>query len=85
IANTVEVYSRTKMVDVHWELFFVRKGQPVMTSLPLSMRTPYSHNEVWTDTEMQHLSSSEGDRLIIGTSSFNTLVTSSLPLDTKME
>ncbi|KAK3834550.1 MAG: hypothetical protein J3R72DRAFT_452106 [Linnemannia gamsii] len=79
MANTIEVYGRTKMVDVHRESFVVRKGQPVATSLPPSMRTPYLN--VWPKT----LSSPEGERLVIGTRSFNALVTSSLRLDTKME
>ncbi|KAK3830570.1 MAG: hypothetical protein JOS17DRAFT_746772 [Linnemannia elongata] len=79
IANTVEVFGRTKLVDVHRESFVVRKGQPVATSLPPSTRTPYLN--VWPKT----LSSPEGERLVIGTRSFNALITSSLRLDTKME
>ncbi|KAF8937543.1 hypothetical protein BGZ58_002503 [Dissophora ornata] len=78
IANTVEVYGRTKMVDIHRESFVVQKGQPLETSLPPSMKTPYLN--VWPKT----LSSREGvKQLLLGTRSFNALVTSSLRLDTK--
>ncbi|KAF9084641.1 hypothetical protein BGX27_003738 [Mortierella sp. AM989] len=79
IANTVEAFGRTKMVDVHRESFVVRKGCPVATSLPPPTRTPYRN--VWPKT----LSSPEGERLVIGTRSFNALITSSLRLDARMD
>ncbi|KAG0231814.1 hypothetical protein BGW41_002085, partial [Actinomortierella wolfii] len=41
IANTVEVYGRQKTVDIHREPFIVQKGQPLATSLPPSIKTPY--------------------------------------------
>ncbi|KAI8595384.1 hypothetical protein EDD21DRAFT_43810 [Dissophora ornata] len=41
IANTIEVYGRTKLVDAHREPFVVRKGQPVANSLPPSIKTLY--------------------------------------------
>ncbi|KAF9949415.1 hypothetical protein BGZ70_001796 [Mortierella alpina] len=78
IANTIEVYGRTKLVDAHREPFVVRKDKPVATSLPPSFKTPYSN--VWPVTIM----SPEGERLVLGTSSFDALVTSSLRLDAHM-
>ncbi|KAG0043229.1 hypothetical protein BGZ89_006530, partial [Linnemannia elongata] len=78
IANTIEVYGRTRLVDAHREPFIVRKGQPVANSLPPSIKTPYKN--VWPTT----VSALDGERLIIGTLSFDALVTSSLRLDTRM-
>ena len=43
IANTIEVYGRTRLVDAHREPFIVRKGQPVANSLPPSIKTPYKN------------------------------------------
>ncbi|KAG0282240.1 hypothetical protein BGZ96_000713 [Linnemannia gamsii] len=78
IANTIEVYGRTRLVDAHREPFVVRKGQPVANSLPPSIKTPYKN--VWPTT----VSAQDGERLIIGTLSFDALITSSLRLDTRM-
>ncbi|KAF9922698.1 hypothetical protein BGZ65_009399, partial [Modicella reniformis] len=79
VINTVEVYGRLKTLDAHREQSVVRKGIPVASSLPPPFRTPYKN--VWPLT----IHSQEGDRLVIGTLSFNALVTSSLRLDTKMD
>ncbi|KAK5797110.1 hypothetical protein F5H01DRAFT_385294 [Linnemannia elongata] len=78
IVNTVETYGRTKLVDAHREPFVVRKGQPVANSLPPSIKTPYKN--VWPTT----VPAQDGERLIIGTLSFDALITSSLRLDTRM-
>ncbi|KAG0297813.1 hypothetical protein BGZ96_004743 [Linnemannia gamsii] len=75
IANTVEPYGRQKTVDIHREPFIVQKGQPATTSLPPSIKTPYK--KVWPVT----VPTIDGKRLIIGTKSFDALITSSLRLD----
>ncbi|KAF9079686.1 hypothetical protein BGX23_003432, partial [Mortierella sp. AD031] len=79
IANTVEAYGRQKTVDIHREPFVVQKGQPATTSLPPSIKTPYK--KVWPVT----VPTIEGKRLIIGTKSFDALITSSLRLDKVVE
>ncbi|KAG0009181.1 hypothetical protein BGZ81_003593, partial [Podila clonocystis] len=79
ITNTVEAYGRQKTVDIHREPFVVQKGQPVTTSLPPSIKTPYK--KVWPVT----VPTIEGKRLIIGTKSFDALITSSLRLDKAVE
>ncbi|CAO3566087.1 unnamed protein product [Mortierella alpina] len=79
LANTVEVYGRTRMVDAHREPFIVRKGCPVANSLPPSVNTSYK--EVWPLTVV----APEGERLVIGTGTFDDLITSSLRLDDKVE
>jgi hypothetical protein len=38
IANTVETYGRTRLVDAHREPFGVKKGIPIPTSLPPSTK-----------------------------------------------
>jgi hypothetical protein len=78
IANMIEVYGRTRLVGAHREPFIVRKGQPVANSLPPSIKTSYKNG--WPTT----VSAQDGERLIIGTLSFDALVTSSLRLDTRM-
>jgi hypothetical protein len=79
IANTVEVYGRQKTVDIHHESFVDQKGQPATTSLPPSIKMPYK--KVWPAT----VSTIDGKRLIIGTKSFDALITSSLQLDRVVE
>jgi predicted RNA-binding Zn-ribbon protein involved in translation (DUF1610 family) len=79
MANTVESYGRQKTVDIHREPFVVQKGHPATTSLPPSIKTPYK--KVWPVT----LPTIEGKRLIIGTKSFDALITSSLRLDKVVE
>ncbi|KAG0337367.1 hypothetical protein BG004_007672, partial [Podila humilis] len=79
IANTVEPYGRQKTVDIHREPFVVQKGQPVTTSLPPSIKTLY--RKVWPVTVL----TIDGKRLVIGTKSFDALITSSLRLDKVME
>ncbi|KAF9922026.1 hypothetical protein BGZ67_010764, partial [Mortierella alpina] len=76
INNTVEVYGRKLSVDAHRERFTVKKGVVSKTSLPPS-RTRYK--DVWPLT----LSDTDGHKSLLGTHSFNALVTSSLRLDTK--
>lgn len=75
IANTIEIYGRTRGVDTHRESFCVRKGVAIPTSLPPSTKTRYT--DVWPMT----ISAQDGARLVIGTQPSNALVTSSLRLD----
>ncbi|KAF8920907.1 hypothetical protein BGZ58_004266, partial [Dissophora ornata] len=76
LANTVEVYGRTVMVDAHCEPFGLRKGVAIRTSLPIPSAAYYK--DVWPSTMF---SATEGERLVIGTQSFDALVTSSIRLD----
>ncbi|CAO3633153.1 unnamed protein product [Cunninghamella echinulata] len=78
IINTVEVYGRTKTVDIHRESFGSQKGCSIASSLPPS-KTRYPN--VWPTT----LINSDGSKLVIGTQTFNALITSSLRVDTKMD
>ncbi|KAI1288543.1 hypothetical protein EDD11_009938, partial [Mortierella claussenii] len=77
IANTVEIYGRTKNFDAHREPFTQKKEQPVPTSIPPPLGCRYK--DVWPTT----LHSPEGDRLVLGTHTCNILVTSSLRVDDK--
>ncbi|CEG82315.1 hypothetical protein RMATCC62417_16399 [Rhizopus microsporus] len=75
IINTVEAYGRGKSVDIHREIFGMKKGTAIETSLPPAFNIRYP--DVWPTT----LSTSDGKKLLIGTQSCNLLVTSSLRLD----
>lgn len=75
INNTVEVYGRKKSVDAHRERFSVKKGVATQTSLPPARETRYK--DIWPLT----IPDADGERLLLGTHSFNALVTSSLRLD----
>ncbi|KAK3822899.1 MAG: hypothetical protein J3Q66DRAFT_279251 [Benniella sp.] len=74
IANTVEVYGRKKTVDIHREPFAF-----LGPHLPPSIKTPYK--KVWPVT----MPTNEGMKLVIGTKSFDALITSSLRLDREKE
>ncbi|ORX57490.1 hypothetical protein DM01DRAFT_1406052 [Hesseltinella vesiculosa] len=75
LVNTVEVYGRTRNVDSHHELFRVNHRLTPPTSLPpVTTRYP----RIWPMT----LKDMDGVKLIIGTKSFNALVTSSVRVDT---
>lgn len=77
ILNTIEVYGRTKPVDVFSEPFGKIKGSAQTTSMPpTAIHTRYPG--LWPTTLM----SSEGSKLVIGTKVSNVLVTSSMRLDT---
>ncbi|KAF9409903.1 hypothetical protein BGZ76_005597 [Entomortierella beljakovae] len=75
IANSIEVYGRTKQTDVHREHFSIKKNKAIQTSLPPKINIPY--DGVWPMT----LGSWDGEKLVIGTRIFNALVTSSMRLD----
>ncbi|KAI8575346.1 hypothetical protein K450DRAFT_275701 [Umbelopsis ramanniana AG] len=75
MANTVEVYGRKKNVDLHREPFGTKKNNAIITSLPPPHKSRYP--DVWPTT----LSNNDGLKLIIGTQTFNALVTSALRLD----
>ncbi|KAF9579966.1 hypothetical protein BGW38_003563, partial [Lunasporangiospora selenospora] len=78
LANTVEVYGRTSMVDAHCEPFGLKKGVAIRTSHPRPSAAFYK--DVWPSTMF---SATEGERLVIGTQSFDALVTSSIRLDVR--
>ncbi|KAG0324180.1 hypothetical protein BGZ99_002143 [Dissophora globulifera] len=73
--NVVEVYGRKKSVDAHRERFSAKKSVANKTSLPPATGTRY--RDVWPLT----LSDPDGERLVLGTHSFNALITSSIRLD----
>ncbi|KAI9007896.1 hypothetical protein CLU79DRAFT_840369 [Phycomyces nitens] len=78
LVNTVEVYSRTKSVDIHRESFGKVKDGVIVTSLsPTTFKTLYPG--VWPVT----LQKFGGMKLIIRTRTSNVLATSSIQLDTK--
>jgi hypothetical protein len=74
ILNCVEVYGRTKSVDHHREPFGLIKGVPTRTSLP-EEDTRYPNVLPLTVNDV------DGAKLVIGTQTFNALVTSSLRID----
>ncbi|KAF9425426.1 hypothetical protein BGZ94_007529 [Podila epigama] len=78
LVNTVEVYGRTSMVDAHCEPFGLKKGVAIRTSHPRPSAAYYK--DVWPSTMS---SATEGERLTIGTQSFDALVTSSIRLDVR--
>ncbi|KAG0304347.1 hypothetical protein BGZ98_005627 [Dissophora globulifera] len=75
MANCVEAYGRTKQLDAHREHFVTRKGTAAATSLPPSTGSRYP--DVWPLS----IFAADGPRLVIGTQSFNGLITSSMRLD----
>ncbi|KAG0195624.1 hypothetical protein BGX28_000978, partial [Mortierella sp. GBA30] len=78
IINTLEVYGRKQSIDAHCETFSVRKGVAIKSSLPPN--TDFRYDGVWPLT----MPGSDGDQLVLGTQSFNALVTSSLRLDSNI-
>lgn len=75
MANSIEVYGRKKNVDLHRDPFGNRKHYAIPTSLPPPRKTRYP--DVWPTS----LNNNDGLKLVIGTQSFNALITSSLRLD----
>ncbi|KAF9153524.1 hypothetical protein BGX20_004893, partial [Mortierella sp. AD010] len=41
MANSIEVYGRTKLIDIHREHFSIMKGKAIQTSLPPKVDIPY--------------------------------------------
>ncbi|KAI8594466.1 hypothetical protein EDD21DRAFT_330268 [Dissophora ornata] len=76
INNTVETYGRTRSVDAHRERITVVKDVLSPSTLPPNTRTCYKNVYPLT-----YYYSQEGERLALGTQTFNILVTSSLRLD----
>ncbi|KAI8068328.1 hypothetical protein BC940DRAFT_318980 [Gongronella butleri] len=72
VANTIEVYGRKRNVDSHHESY--KSNRATRSSLP---PTTTRYANVWPLT----ISDGDGKKLIIGTKSFNALVTSSLRVD----
>ncbi|KAI9303561.1 hypothetical protein BJ944DRAFT_289301 [Cunninghamella echinulata] len=80
IINNVEIYGRRKTVDDHREPFGIKKQDSTAdTSLPPPFKTKYSN--VWPVT----LDIREGKKLMIGTETFNALITSSMRLDKRLK
>ncbi|KAF9577262.1 hypothetical protein BGW38_007650, partial [Lunasporangiospora selenospora] len=77
INNTIEAYGRKRSVDSHRERFGSKKGVISKTSLPPSTMARYKN--IWPMT-IQGL---DGEQLLLGSQSFNALVTSSMRIDTK--
>lgn len=73
--NIIEVYGRTKSVNIHREPFGTKKQTTIETSLPPPVKIKYE--DVWPTT----LNSQYAEKLIIGTQACNALVTSSICLD----
>jgi hypothetical protein len=78
LVNCIEVYGRTKSVDAHRERFNLKKGIPPVNSIP-----PHDcrYQNIWART----ITDIDGTELVIGTKTFNALVTSSLRLDAAIE
>ncbi|KAF9582548.1 hypothetical protein BGW38_000073 [Lunasporangiospora selenospora] len=76
IANAVEMYGRESTVDIHHNSFGLRSGQSMTTPPPAATKTPYKKVRPVTLSTLDG-----GSRLIIETTSFNALITSSLRLD----
>ncbi|GAB5586184.1 hypothetical protein Unana1_01084 [Umbelopsis nana] len=78
LVNCIEVYGRTKSVDAHRERFNLKKGIPPVNSIP-----PHDcrYQNIWART----ITDIDGTKLVIGTKTFNALVTSSLRLDAAIE
>jgi hypothetical protein len=74
VANSIEVYGRTRSLDSHREALCNNNT----SSLPPETT---KYRNVWPTT----LTDSDGVKLVIGTKTFNALVTSSLRLDSKCE
>ncbi|KAG2209256.1 hypothetical protein INT47_005548 [Mucor saturninus] len=72
------VYGRTRSVNVHREDFTVKSKQPSPSSLP-PPRFPYRN--IWVTT----ITDNHGSKLIFGTKTFNSLVTSSIRIDSPYE
>ncbi|KAF9986004.1 hypothetical protein BGZ75_002302 [Mortierella antarctica] len=75
MVNTIEVYGRTPMVDAHRERLRTIQDVATVTSLPNPLWTRYK------DIYPISIPTDHGHRLVIGTQSFDGLVTSSMRLD----
>ncbi|KAG0162233.1 hypothetical protein DFQ30_002570, partial [Apophysomyces sp. BC1015] len=74
VANSVEVYCRDRNIDSHHEHFKASKNTTPANSLPPKIcRYP----GIWPTT----LDDADGKKLVVGTKTFNALITSSLRLD----
>lgn len=78
LVNCVEIYGRRRTLDSHRENSKVKMGMPSTSLLPPSnSRYP----AVWPVS----IRDTDGNKLIIGTKTFDVLVTSSLRLDCSMD
>ncbi|CEI88302.1 hypothetical protein RMCBS344292_02693 [Rhizopus microsporus] len=74
LVNCVEVFGRRRTLDAHRESFRTKNGRSTCTSIPPE-GTKYKNVYPTTITD------ADGTKLVIGTKTFNALVTSSLRLD----
>ncbi|SAM07889.1 hypothetical protein [Absidia glauca] len=78
VANSIEVYARDRNMDSHNETFKASKNKTPISSLPPKV---CRYRNVWPTT----LTDVDGMKLVLGTKTFNALVTSSLRLDKHFE
>ncbi|KAF9190063.1 hypothetical protein BGZ49_003738, partial [Haplosporangium sp. Z 27] len=76
LVNCVETYGRKQQIDAHRERTNLTKDKAPQSSIPPFGETRYK--DVWPTTMSQ-----DGTKLVIGTHSFNALITSSIRLDMK--
>lgn len=78
IVNSVEIYGRQRVLDSHRESFRVKLDTTSPTSLP-----PHKcyYANVWPTT----LLDADGKKLLVGSKTFNALITSSLRIDKELE
>ncbi|CEP17759.1 hypothetical protein [Parasitella parasitica] len=74
LVNCVEVFGRRRTLDAHRESFRTKNGGSMCTSIPPE-DTKYKNVYPTTITD------ADGTKLVIGTKTFNALITSSLRLD----
>lgn len=79
MVNTIENYGRTTSLDIHCESYRVTKNIPDEEDSIPPNDTRYSN--IWVTT----YDDSDGKKLLFGTQTFSTLVTSSLRLESKLD
>jgi hypothetical protein len=78
VVSTIEVYGRTRTIDIHRERFGLIKGEPMSTSLP----PEHNHYKNIIVKIKGHI---EGSKLSIVTYTLNALVTSSIRIDKQVD
>jgi hypothetical protein len=69
VINSAEIHGRTRSVDSHRESFKARKGASMRNSYPPESTT---YSNIWPTT----INDTDGNKLMIGSKTFNILVTS---------
>ncbi|SAL97735.1 hypothetical protein [Absidia glauca] len=78
VVNSAEIYGRTRSVDSHRQSFKARRGASMRNSYPPESTT---YCNIWPTT----INDSDGNKLMIGSKTFNILVTSSMRLDKRCD